>query len=131
MGLKDGVVEAVEFPLGSIFGQSWYEVAPYITYTNHLYVPYVMSINENSYQKLSPELQQILSECAAETAAKYTELDTASVEGNVSKMVEAGAILNETPDLDSFVSKLSDTAAQCEQEGLWSEGLYDYLQSLR
>lgn len=131
MGLKDGVVEAVEFPLGSIYGQSWYEVAPYITYTNHLYVPYVMSINEGSFQKLSPELQEILTECAAETAAKYTELDTASVEGNVSKMVEAGAILNETPDLDSFVSKLSDTAAQCEVEGLWSEGLYDYLQSLR
>lgn len=131
MGLKDGIVEAVEFPLGSIFGQSWYEVAPYITYTNHLYAPYVMSMNETSFQKLTPELQELILECAAETAKKYEELDTESVETNVQKMVDAGAILNETPDVDSFIAKLSDTAAECEAEGLWSEGLYEYIQSLR
>jgi len=131
MGLKEGTVDAVEFPLGSIYAQSWYEVAPYITYTNHLFAPYLMAMNEKSFQKLSPEMQDLIYEIAGETAEKFTELDQASVDTNVQKMVDAGAILNETPDLASFQSKLTNSAAECEAEGLWSAGLYDYIQGLK
>lgn len=131
MGLKQGIVDATEFPLGSIYGMKLHEAAKYITYTNHLYAPYVMSMNENSWKKLTPEMQELLLECAEETAKLYTKYDTESVETNVQKMIDEGAIVNENPDVDSFADKLKNTAAECEKEGLWSEGLYDFVQNLR
>jgi len=131
MGLKQGIVDATEFPLGSIYGMKLHEAANYITYTNHLYAPYVMGINENSWRKFTPEMQDLLMECAEEAAKAFTKYDTESVETNVQKMIEEGAIVNENPDLDSFTAKLKDTAAECEEEGLWSKGLYEYVQNLR
>ena len=37
MGFKDGMINATEFPLGSVYSNAYHEVAKYITYTNHLY----------------------------------------------------------------------------------------------
>ena len=58
------------------------------------------------------------------------EYDAEAVQTGVDAMKEAGVTINETPDLDSFVERLAPVAAECEAEGLWSEGLFDYLTSL-
>lgn len=131
MALSNGTVDALESPLGSIYGMAFHEAAKYITYTNHVYSPYVMVINENSFQKLSEEQQVILTECAEEAAEKYVEFDRQSVEGNIQEMLDSGVEINETPDMDAFQAKLADTAAECEANGAWPEGLYDYVQSLK
>lgn len=131
MGFKDGMINATEFPLGSVYSNAYHEVAKYITYTNHLYSIYVMGVNEANWQsKLTPETQQIIQECAQEACQKYMEYDAEAVQTGVDAMKEAGVTINETPDLDSFVERLAPVAAECEAEGLWSEGLFDYLTSL-
>ncbi|MCD8053459.1 MAG: TRAP transporter substrate-binding protein [Lachnospiraceae bacterium] len=130
MGFKDGMIDATEFPLGSIYSNSYHEVASYITYTNHLYSIYCMGMNETTFQQLTEETQQILLECAEAACDAYMEYDDVAVEEGVAAMVEAGVTINENPDLESFQEKMADVAAECEAEGLWSEGLYDYLQSL-
>jgi len=132
MAFKDGMISATEFPLGSIYSSAYHEVAKYITYTNHLYSIYCMAMNENNFQsKLTPETQAILIQCAEEVCLAYMDYDKKAVDEGVKAMKEAGVTINETPDVDSFKEKMKNVATKCEAEGLWSEGLYDYLQGLQ
>lgn len=132
MAFKDGMINATEFPLGSIYSNAYHEVAKNITYTNHLYTIYCMTMNESNFQsKLTPETQAILIECAKQACQDYMTYDTAAVDEGVEAMKAAGVVINETPDMESFMKKMENVAAECEAEGLWSEGLYEYLQSLK
>lgn len=131
MALSQGTVDALESPLGSIYGMKFYEMAKNITLTNHMYSPYVMVINENSWQKLTPEQQTILQDCAEEAAERYVQYDKESSDANKKLMVESGVVINENPDIEAFMAKLADVSKQCEAEGMWPEGLYDYVQSLK
>lgn len=131
MALSQGTADALESPLGSIYGMKFHEVAKNITYTNHMYSPYVMAINEQSYQKLSPEQQAVLTECAEEAAALYTTYDAEAVAENKATMESEGVAFNETPDIDAFMTQLADVAKQCEADGMWPQGLYDYVQGLK
>jgi tripartite ATP-independent transporter DctP family solute receptor len=130
MALSQGTVDALESPLGSIYGMKFFEVAKNIILTNHVYSPYVMVINENSYNKLSDNQKNILDECALEAGDLFTKYDEESVEKNIELMKEDGVTFNEAPDIAAFQNKLANVAEICEKEGLWPEGLYDYVQSL-
>lgn len=131
MGFKDGMIDATEFPLGSVYSNAYHEVANNITYTNHLFSIYVMAMNEEAFQnKLTAETREIVTEAAKEACELYMQYDAEAVSVGVNAMKEYGVQFNETPDLESFRAKLRDTAMECEKEGMWSEGLYDYLVSL-
>nr|WP_312579794.1 TRAP transporter substrate-binding protein [Sedimentibacter sp.] len=131
MALSQGTADALESPLGSIYGMKFFEVAKNITMTNHIYSPYVMVINENSYNKLSDNQKSILEDCAVETGKLFTIYDDESIQKNIELMKEDGVTINENPDISAFQQKLSDVAIECEKEGLWPEGLYDYVQGLK
>lgn len=132
MGFKDGMINATEFPLGSIYSNAYHEVAKNITYTNHMYSIYCMGVNEANWQsKLTPETQAIIQQCAEDACQAYMQYDKVAVAEGVEAMKAAGVTINETPDLASFQAKMADVAAECEAEGLWSAGLYNYLQSLK
>lgn len=131
MALSQGTADALESPLGSIYGMKFFEVAKNITMTNHIYSPYVMVINENSYNKLSDNQKSILEDCAVETGKLFTIYDDESIQKNIELMKADGVTINETPDISAFQQKLSDVAIECEKEGLWPEGLYDYVQGLK
>jgi len=131
MALSQGTADALESPLGSIYGMKFFEVAKNITLTNHIYSPYVMVINDTAYQKLSDSQKEIINSCAVETGELFSQYDAEAVEKNVQLMKDDGVIFNETPDIESFQEKLKDVAIECEADGLWPEGLYDYVQSLK
>ena len=132
MGFKDGMIAATEFPLGSIYNNAYHEVAKNITYTNHLYSIYCMGANEENFQsKLTPEAQAVLIECAEQACQDYMKYDAVSVAEGVEAMKAAGVEFNETPDLESFRAKMSGVAEKCEADGLWSKGLFEYLQNCK
>ena len=45
-------------------------------------------------------------------------------------MVDEGVVINENPDIEAFQEKLAPVAEECEKQGTWPEGLYDYVQGL-
>ena len=66
LALKQGIVEAQENPLGSINDMKFYEVQQSIVLTEHVIdYPFVM-INEEKYQSLGEDLQNILNEAIEE-----------------------------------------------------------------
>jgi tripartite ATP-independent transporter DctP family solute receptor len=130
MALSQGTVDALESLLGSIYGMKFHEVGKYITLTNHVFSPYVMVINDKAYNKLSPELQEILTECAMEAGDLFTKYDSESVNKNKDEMIKSGVTINENPDIKAFQEKLAGVAEECENSGMWPKGLYEYVLKL-
>ncbi|BAS27943.1 TRAP transporter substrate-binding protein [Limnochorda pilosa] len=70
--LQLGTVDGQENPLGVIYANKFYEVVDYITLTDHLVGFMLIVMNDERYQRLSPELQRALTRAAAE-ASEYND----------------------------------------------------------
>ena len=64
LAIQQGVVQGQDNPIDTIYSNKFYEVAPYITITNHLYSPLSLAMAEKTWQKLSPEDQKAVMKAA-------------------------------------------------------------------
>ena len=104
--LQTGVVNACEADLSGAYASKFYEVTKYVIKTKHIYTGSFLVINDDFYQKLSPEHQKAVGE-AAEAAEQwlYDKL-TAKVQEDEKALADEGmTIVN--PDLASFQEKLT------------------------
>lgn len=62
--LQQGVVDGQENPLNLIYSQKFYEVQKYLSLSGHFYYPRQYIVSEMFWQRLTPEQQQIIAECA-------------------------------------------------------------------
>ncbi|GAA4705759.1 TRAP transporter substrate-binding protein [Brevibacillus fulvus] len=65
--LQTGVIDGVDIDLDALLSQKFYEIAKDLTLTSHMTFPEVVMASKSSFEKLSPEDQQIVRE--AMTAA--------------------------------------------------------------
>lgn len=103
-GLQQGVVEGQENPLANIYTMRFHEVQDYLSLTSHAYHGYAAVINQNSWDSLPEDLQQIMLEAfdnGRDTARKLTLED----EGRILKEIEDEIAINEiTPEArEAFV----------------------------
>lgn len=79
--LQQGVVEAGENNYSTIFTSKQYEVAPYITTTEHYRIPSVLIMSMSAWEKLSPEQQELVQKAADESREweipHFVEVDSA------------------------------------------------------
>lgn len=129
LALQQGVVDAMESPIGIIYGSSLYEPAPYVLVTNHMYGRSSLIINEEKYQSLPEDLQNVLKESIRETEERHNQLSIMEDQKVLEKFVENGAVLiyfNTLP----LKEKILNNIGNFESAGLWSEGLYQKVQEL-
>lgn len=69
LAIQQGAVSGQENPIDTIFANKFYEVAPYVTLTHHVYSPIPLTISEKTWQKLTPVDQAAVMKAGAETAA--------------------------------------------------------------
>jgi TRAP-type C4-dicarboxylate transport system substrate-binding protein len=102
LAIQQGAVQGQENPIDTIYSNKFYEVAPNITLTNHVYSPIPLAISEKTWQKLSPADQKAVSE-AAKIAGKFSREMIASNDDNQLKQMTArGAKVNAKPDMAAF-----------------------------
>lgn len=65
--LDSGLLDGVDIDLDALDGLSLQQVASHLTVTNHMAFPGVVMINENSWQKMSPEQQEMFNAALADT----------------------------------------------------------------
>lgn len=102
MAIQQGVVAGQENPIDMIYGQKFYEVAPYVTLTNHVYSPTPAVISEKTWQKLSPEEQRIIMQVAAEVTPFMRKLIKDNDDKLLTEMGAKGAKVNRSPDIAAF-----------------------------
>ena len=110
--LQTGTVDGAENPLTGYLSNKFYEVAPYLLLTSHTYSPSMVLMSEDTWNKLSPEDQQIIVDAGkiVEQANKENaaRIDTESLDELKSLGVEVTQIADMTPFLDAIQSVIAN-----------------------
>ena len=68
LAIQQGTVSGQENPIDTIHANKFYEVAPYVTLTQHVYSPIPLTISEKTWQQLSPADRDAVTRAAREAA---------------------------------------------------------------
>ena len=99
LAIQQGAVSGQENPVDTIFSNKFYEVAPNVTLTNHVYSPIPRAISEKTWQKLSPADQKAITE-AAQAAARFSrQMISGNDENQLREMAAKGAKINSKPNV--------------------------------
>ena len=73
-GLDSGLVEAVEAPLGTLCAYNLYEVAKYVSISNHCLAPALLCMNTDIFNSLSEKQQAALKDGSKYAGDLYTQI---------------------------------------------------------
>lgn len=120
--LQQGVVNAIENPMPSMYAASFQEVCKYMNMTDHMYAAQGMIISTEVFEALPDDLAEILQTNVKEYAVYSTENVVKSEAECIQKMKDAGVTVVEDVDKEAFAEACSvilDTYPG------WSEGLVE------
>lgn len=101
--LLQGVFDAQENPIPTIYGDRYYEVQKYIDMTGHVQSYNVVSVNSAFVDGLSPEHRQIFDETLDEAIAWLDEAVASDTGALIEKMKAERGIEIVEPDVPAFV----------------------------
>lgn len=101
LALQQGTVDGQENPVDTIKSLRFYEVAPNITLTRHVYSPLPLTVSEKTWQSFSDADKEAISKAAAESSAFSRDLVRSSVDKQLEEMKAAGATVS-TPVIEPF-----------------------------
>ncbi len=101
LAIKQGLVNGQENPVDTIKSQRFYEVAPYITLTRHVYSPLPLTVSEKTWQSFSDADKKAIEKAAKESAEFSRNLVKNSVDKQLKEMAAAGAKIS-TPNIEPF-----------------------------
>lgn len=113
--IQQGRVEGQENPIDTIRSLRFYEVAPHVALTQHVYSPSPLVVSESLWKGLTPAEQQAFSKAASESAALSRNLVRQSDEINLAAMATAGAKVTR-PDIAAFKKAMSSVNELARQK---------------
>ncbi len=94
LAIQQGAVAGQENPIDTIFSNKFYEVAPNVTLTRHVYSPIPMAVSEKTWAKFSPEDQKAITRAALEAGEWNRMKVKEDEEGQIAEMAKKGAKIN-------------------------------------
>lgn len=116
LAIQQGAVSGQENPIDTIASNKFYEVAPHVTLTNHVYSPIPMTISEKTWQKLSPADQQAVVRAAQEVAPFQRNMIKDNDEKLLADMAAKGAKINRKPNTDAFRKSVEPVYAKAREK---------------
>ncbi len=118
MAMKNGTIDGQSSGQTAILSRKIYEVAKYLTVANSSYVEFLVAINSNSWNKLSKEQQQIITECAKETQEEIRKEAKAEDERCIDELRKKGMDVYEVPagEIHLWQEATAPVIAKFEQE---------------
>jgi TRAP-type C4-dicarboxylate transport system substrate-binding protein len=130
LGLKTGVIDAAEGPIGSAYAQKFHQAATSVMRTDHLASSQHITVNDKVFQSLPADVQKIMVDAAREAVAwgrKEAEAETADV---TAKMAAEGAKVVMV-DRAPFAARALAGVEGMEKDGAWSSGLYQKIREIK
>ena len=124
LALQQGVVMAMECPLDLLYSQKFYEVAKFVSLTEHLPELIALGVTEKFWQGLNADEKKILEEAAAEAGRFARKIVEENEAGIKEKMAKAGVTFIEV-DKEAFYQKGKDAALILEKKNIWPKGFYE------
>ena len=116
LAIQQGAVSGQENPIDTIYSNKFYEVAPNVTLTNHVYSPIPPAVSEKTWQRIAPADQQAITE-AAQAAARFSREFIAGNDANqLREMAGKGAKINATPNVAAFRAAVQPVYAKAREK---------------
>jgi TRAP-type C4-dicarboxylate transport system substrate-binding protein len=125
--LKLGVVDGCDGPASVGYGARMHEAAPHLTVTNHILSSVHITMNEQAYQGLPPDLRKAVEDAAREAVALARSEGEKVAAETLQRMESEGAKLGQI-DVGPFRAALREAVEKAEAEGRWSRGLWATVQ---
>ena len=101
LAIQQGAVSGQENPIDTIYSNKFYEVAPHVTLTNHVYSPIPLTVSEKTWQKLSPADRDAITRAARE-AAEWSRKEVRAAEAAQLADMESKKAKIARPNLAAF-----------------------------
>lgn len=132
LALQQGVVDACESPLDSIYTMKFYEPTKQVTLTEHIRDNAAVYMNDALYGELSDAQKKVLTEAAGNAGDWYTD-EVKKVSEEYRKTMEAEGTNFSTPS-DKAIEEMSEViakkAAELEESGAWKKGVFEDIKAL-
>jgi len=115
LAIQQGTVAGQENPVDTIHANKFYEVAPYVTLTKHVYSPIPLTISEKTWQKLSPADRSAITKAAKEAADLSRREVRAAEEAQLADMQSKGAKIGR-PNLAPFRESVKPAYAKAKEK---------------
>ena len=115
LAIQQGTVSGQENPIDTIYSNKFYEVAPYVTLTNHVYSPIPLTISEKTWQKLSPADRQAITKAAREAADWSRKEVRGNDDNQLKEMASKGAKIS-TPLSEPFRRAVQPVYSQAREK---------------
>lgn len=125
--LSQNVVEAVEAPLGSLYGARLQEQRETLSLTGHFTAFLGLVMNERIYDGLDPELQQILMEESEKAGERMTTLTIENDEKLLETLRSGGVEVIDDIDIEAFREA---TASVYSAFPNWTPGIYEKIRDV-
>ena len=121
--IQTSVVDGAENNMTSYIEMSFWEVAPYWTYSGHTYMPDMILASKQTMDKLSAEDQQVIYDCAKEAEVWHRDAWEASEAKNAEIALEKGCTLttltsDEQKAFQEAVAPMYDSFLNAEQKAI-------------
>lgn len=126
-GLAQGVVDAAEAPLGSLYGSRLHEVRDTLSMTSHFIAWICFVANEQYFQSLPADVQEILLEEGFRAGEYMTQLTLDMQEDYLQQFRDAGIEIVDDVDIAAFQEA---TASVYETFDNWTPGLRDTIMEI-
>ncbi|WP_295581234.1 C4-dicarboxylate TRAP transporter substrate-binding protein [uncultured Oscillibacter sp.] len=129
---QQGTIDGMENPMATLYGQSYYEVAKYITLTSHVKMPTQWVCSESFFQSLTPEQQKVLTEAGDEAGLYQNEKQDEMLAQYVADMESNGVEIIELSEEEraKFADAASAIYSDPDVTGAWRDGLYDMVREI-
>jgi len=113
LAIQQGAVSGQENPIDTIYANKFYEVAPNVTLTHHVYSPIPLTMSEKSWKQLSAVDQAAIMKAGAE-AAQFSRNDIKSNDDRqLAEMTSKGAKIAR-PSLAAFREAVKPVYAKAQ-----------------
>ena len=133
LALQAGTADGQDNPLPAIKSQSFYEVTESVTLTRHVIQATFMVINDDIWQSMSEELQQIVSE-GANIASEYVTETTLSQEDELVEWLEEQGVTVYQPTTEELASYRQEVIDYylADEDAIadWDMDIYQAIQDL-
>jgi tripartite ATP-independent transporter DctP family solute receptor len=109
--LETGVVDSQDHPVAIVVSFKFNEVQEYLSLTNHAYSALSLAMNLNRFNGLSPELQQVVRDVAAESVTMQRALAASKEAEMVAGLEAAGMTVN---------TDVNSAAFQAATKAVWT-----------
>ena len=124
-GLQQGTIDGQENPLGTIFGNSLFDVQKRLIQTAHVRGNGWMIASDRFWQSLSADDQQLI-QAVANDAATHADQQVAASESDLEQKLKDKGMVFIQPDVEAFREGVKDVPARFKDT--WKAGLFEQIQ---